>query len=149
MCLLVQAPGTFVRNGPVPAAAAPGPGISSMGVQAASPLQRDLPAQRLPGRVIRQPAGSSGQAAGSAGQPPGSAEQVAGSPGPRGHPVACTSDESDRDEDHVLVSDAEAAEARAAAAAAAAKFGGPDHPEPLYMPGEWSHSCCWCTFQGA
>ena len=57
------------------------------------------------------------------------------SPGPRGHPVSClSSDADDEDEAHCVIT-AEASEARAAEAAAARHFGGPDHPEPLYMPG--------------
>ena len=58
---------------------------------------------------------------------------LGGSPGPKGYPV-CLSDTEDDDQPHE-VTDAEAADARAAEAAAARKFGGPDHPEPLYMPG--------------
>ena len=66
------------------------------------------------------------------GAPPGP------SPGPRGHPVSCLSSDADDEDEHHCVTAAEASEARAAEAAAAAAarhFGGPDHPEPLYMPG--------------
>ena len=63
------------------------------------------------------------------------------SPGPRGHPVSCLSSDADDEDEHHCVTAAEASEARAAKAAAAAaaaarRFGGPDHPEPLYMPGD-------------
>ena len=63
------------------------------------------------------------------------------SPGPKGYLVDLSS-ETEEDDEH-LVTDAEAGEARAAQAkaaeaAAACKFGGPDHPEPLYMPGTYS-----------
>ena len=59
---------------------------------------------------------------------------LGGSPGPRGYAVCLSSGTEDEDEPH-QVTDAEAADARAAEAAAAHRFGGPDHPEPLYMPG--------------
>ena len=58
------------------------------------------------------------------------------SPGPRGHPVSCPSSDADDEDEQHCVTAAEAREARAAEAAAARHFGGSDHPEPLYMPGD-------------
>ena len=82
---------------------------------------------------------------------------LGGSPGPRGYPV-CLDSETEEDDQPHEVTDAEAADARAAEAAAARKFGGPDHPEPLYMPGGHTHKLkrlmtinarlrrCWVPF---
>ena len=51
--------------------------------------------------------------------------------------MSCLSlDADDEEDEHHCVTAAEALEARAAEAAAARHFGGPDHPEPLYMPGD-------------
>ena len=69
-----------------------------------------------------------------AGQP---CEAHPGAPsGPRGHRLSCLSSDADDEEDeHHCLTASEAREAHAAEAAAARHFGGPDHPEPLYMPG--------------
>ncbi len=58
-----------------------------------------------------------------------------GSPGPKGHPIRMSTLESEDDDQHIVTSD-EVAEAREKAAAAAAKYGGSEHPEPLFMPGQ-------------
>lgn len=94
--------------------------------------------QQSPGRVVRRPildpAGAGGAGAGNA--------------APSGHPLAWSpgSDGGDDEGDAVMVSDQEAADARAAAAEAAAKFGGAEHPEPLYMPGRASLNVCVLIF---
>lgn len=58
-----------------------------------------------------------------------------GNPGPKGHPIHMSASESEDYDQHIVTSD-EVAEAREKAAAAAAKYGGSEHPEPLFMPGQ-------------
>lgn len=59
----------------------------------------------------------------------------AGSRGPKGHPILVGTSESEEEDQHLVTSE-EVADARAQAAAAAAKYGGSEHPEPLFMPGQ-------------
>ncbi|BDA50637.1 probable Sn1-specific diacylglycerol lipase alpha at N-terminal half [Coccomyxa sp. Obi] len=68
-------------------------------------------------------------------QPDGAGSVNGGSPGPKGHPIHMSTSESEDDDQHIVTSD-EVAEARAQAAAAADKYGGSEHPEPLFMPGQ-------------
>lgn len=63
-------------------------------------------------------------------------QSAGASPGPKGHPISYPSSETEEEDEEHLVTDEETGEARAAEVAAALKFGGPDHPEPLYMPGD-------------
>lgn len=58
-----------------------------------------------------------------------------GSPGPKGHPIQVFTSGSEDEDQHIVTSE-EVAEARAGAEQAAAKYGGSDHPEPLYVPGQ-------------
>ncbi len=68
-------------------------------------------------------------------QPDGASSVNGGSSGPKGHPIHMSASESEDDDQHIVTSD-EVAEAREKAAAAAAKYGGSEHPEPLFMPGQ-------------
>ncbi len=68
------------------------------------------------------------------------------SPGPKGHTIQVGTSESEDDDQHLVTSE-EVADARAQAAVAAAKYGGSEHPEPLFMPGQvlpWD--CVVCPF---
>lgn len=57
------------------------------------------------------------------------------SPGPKEKTIQVGTSESEDDDQHLVTSE-EVADARAQAAVAAAKYGGSEHPEPLFMPGQ-------------